>query len=401
MVDARGARPDRPGDGIDSILRPLFDWFTGLPAEEAAAFREDILDTVMLRPSGLLLSGLGFLLMSGTAMMVVHARWATAWFLFDLVVIGLRLIPTLKHAWRGTSMPGPAARLVVCIAFLVCFAFGLGCAASILIEKRPLAVVATASMMGLVAGLSTRWAPLPRMALPAIAVISAPFCVAVMVAGGGSLRAGAVQFAVVAAATAALTLQNNRTLVALFRAERRNRLLAITDSLTTLPNRAGLLTELERLRRNAAQGGTTEIASLFIDLDGFKAINDRHGHGVGDGVLAVIATRLRIAAAPHFVCRLGGDEFVVVMETIDRNLVTFVARHISERLGEPIRDVAEVPVHASASVGIAFGSIINRNAERILADADKALYLAKEAGGGRHAIDESQPAAGEPLRASA
>jgi diguanylate cyclase (GGDEF)-like protein len=175
---------------------------------------------------------------------------------------------------------------------------------------------------------------------------------------------------------------------------------SLHDPLTGLPNRLlfqdRLWHALERGRREQ-----TPTSVLIVDLDGFKAINDRHGHGVGDGVLAVIATRLRIAAAPHFVCRLGGDEFVVVMETIDRNLVTFVARHISERLGEPIRDVAEVPVHASASVGIAFGSIINRNAERILADADKALYLAKEAGGGRHAIDESQPAAGEPLRASA
>ena len=290
-------------------------------------------------------------------------------------------------------MPGRVARQLVCLASLVCIVFGLGCAACMLSHRAPLTVVSTAAMMGLVAGLSTRWAALPRLALPGIALIVTPFCVAVATIGANGFRAGAIQFAVVTAATTALTLQNNRTLVALFRAERRNRLLATTDNLTGLPNRAGLIAELDRLRERALDDAS-EIASLFIDLDSFKAINDCHGHAVGDRVLAEIAQRLRRVAAPHFVCRLGGDEFVVVMEGTDRAGATFVARHIAEQLAQSIEGCAQRPLHASASVGIAFGSIVDRSAEQILADADKALYLAKEAGGGQHAIDE-------PLRVSA
>ncbi len=392
-MKTHGNRTNRISRRIDSILCRLFDWFTGLPVAEAEAFRGDILATAVLGPSGLVLSGLSVLLMSGTAMAFANARWATAWFLFNLGALSLRLIPTVHYDWRGRPMPGRAVRLLVCLAFIVCIVFGIGCAACVLVHRPPLGMVSTAAMMGMVAALSTRWAALPRLALPGIALIVTPFCAAVATVGGGGFRAGAIQFAVVTAATTALTLQNNRTLVALFRAERRNRLLATTDSLTGLPNRAGLIAELDRLREHCDEDGG-EIASLFIDLDSFKAINDCHGHAVGDRVLVEIAQRLRRVAAPHFVCRLGGDEFVVVMEEADRASATFVARHIAEQLAQPIDGCVQRPLHASASVGIAFGSIIDRSADQILADADKALYLAKEAGGGQHAIDE-------PLRVSA
>src|SRR3546814_13454102 len=94
-------------------------------------------------------------------------------------------------------------------------------------------------MMGLVAGLATRWAALPRLALFTIVLYAIPFCIAGMVADGGSFVAGAMQFLIVTTGTAALTLQNHRTLVAMLRAERKARALAETDVLTGLPNRAG------------------------------------------------------------------------------------------------------------------------------------------------------------------
>jgi diguanylate cyclase (GGDEF)-like protein len=379
---------------IDAALRDLFDWFTGLPREEAIDFRSDILETVMLKPSALLLTGMGVLLMSGTVMALTGAGWAITWFAVDSLLLALRLIPTFLHERRGRQMPAPLARMVVMSALIMCLIFGAGCSATVLMQTKPLMVVATGSLIGVVAGLATRWAALPRLALPAIVVIAVPFCAAVATAGNGMFRAGAMQFAVIIAATAALTLQNNRTLVALFRAERRNRVLATTDSLTGLPNRAGLIAELNRLRTAATDGQDGEITSLFVDLDSFKAVNDRFGHSAGDRVLAAAAMRLRAVAAPHFVCRLGGDEFVVVMNSSDRAVATFVARHIAERIREPIEGCAAEPVLIGASIGVAFGSIANRDAEQILAEADMALYLAKDAGGGRHAI-------GSGLRVSA
>ncbi len=381
-----------PGERIDGVLRPLFDWFTALPADDAAAFRTEILATVMLRPIPLLLSSLGIILMSATAMAITGARWATAWFALDVVVLSVRLVPTIRHERRGGALPDSVARIVVCLAFCMLLLFSLGCSASVLAQQRPLTTVATASMMGLVAGLATRWAALPRLAMAAIFLFVAPYCAALATAGNGGLRAGAFQFAMVVVSVAALTIQNRSTLIALLRAERVNRRLATTDSLTGLPNRAGLIAEFDRLRGLARPGG--EIASLFIDLDEFKAINDRHGHAAGDCVLIAVARRLQAAVAPHFVCRLGGDEFVVVMTDIDRPTATFVARRIVEQLERPIDRGADRPITASASVGIAFGPIAGRDAAHILADADVALYLAKEAGGGRHAVGEAMRVSG-------
>ncbi len=379
-------------DRIDAVLRPLFDWFTALPAEEAACFRSDILATVMLRPVPLILSSLGILTMSATAMAITGARWATAWFAIDLVVLGVRMVPTIRHERRGGSLPDPVSRIVVCLAFCMLLLFSLGCSASVLCQQKPLTTVATASMMGLVTGLATRWAALPRLALAAILLFVTPYCAALATAGHGGLRAGAFQFVVVVVSVAALTIQNRSTLIALLRTERRNRLLAVTDTLTGLPNRAGLIAEFDRLRSVARAGA--EIASLFIDLDEFKAINDSHGHAVGDRVLIAVAQRLEAVIHPHFVCRLGGDEFVVVMTGIDRATATFVARRIIEQLAFPIDSETGRPIIASASVGIAFGPVAGRDAAHILADADVALYLAKEAGGGRHAIGEQNYARG-------
>ncbi len=377
---------------IDSLLRPLFDWFTGLPPEEAAEFRDDLLATVMMRPSALLLSSLGVLLMSGSAMVLTEARWAVGWFAFDLAVLAIRAVPTFHYARRRQVMPCAIARLLICLVFLLFLIFSIGCAASVMSQQRPLTMVATASMMGVVAGLSTRWSALPRLAMPAILLFTTPFCIAVAIAGDGGLRTGAVQFALLAAGTAALGIQNHANLIALVRAERRNRALAETDSLTGLANRAGLIAEVDRLRAHVSAG--TQIATLFIDLDSFKAINDQHGHPAGDRVLTAVGARLREAAAPHFACRLGGDEFVVLIEGPDHAIATFIARRIAERIGEPIADCGADPITIGASVGVAFGTIANRTAEQILADADVALYLAKEAGGGQHAV-------GDPRRASA
>jgi diguanylate cyclase (GGDEF)-like protein len=270
--------------------------------------------------------------------------------------------------------------------------FSLGCSAAVLTEQKPLAIVATASMMGLVAGLATRWAALPRLALTAVVLFVTPFCCAVATAAQGGLRAGAIQVAMIVVSVAALSVQNRTTLIALLRAERRNGLLAATDTLTGLPNRAGLTAALDRIRTLSLPDA--EIATLFIDLDAFKAINDRHGHSAGDRVLVAVAQRLQAAVRPHFVCRLGGDEFVVLATGIDRTNATFLARRIVEQLEQPFEDCSDRPVLAGASVGIAFGPIADRGADQILADADVAPYLAKEAGGGRHAIGSAIRATG-------
>jgi len=366
----------------DDRLRDLFDWFAALPADEAALFRREIVATVMLRPVALLLSSAGILLMSGTAALFLHRGWASAWFAADLVMLALRLHVAIRYQRGGARMPDHVARVTICLTGIVLLMFGAGCAASFYTAVRPIPMIATTSMMALIAGLATRWAALPRLAMPAIAALSGFFLIAILATDHGHFRAGALQFAVVAAGTAALTLQNHRAIVAMFRAERRARGLAMTDVLTGLPNRGGLLAQLEAMAERPRESG---MALLFVDMDGFKAVNDRFGHAAGDRVLIETAARLRSIVSPHFTCRLGGDEFVVVIEGREIATANVTARRIADALALPFEDIAAEPIVAGASVGIAFGSA-SGEAEQVLADADRALYLAKRAGGGREAV---------------
>src|SRR5262249_46384359 len=129
-------------------------------------------------------------------------------------------------------------------------------------------------------------------------------------------------------------------------------------------------------------------AVLFIDLDGFKDINDTLGHGVGDQVLCAVAERLSSALrGEDSIGRLGGDEFVVLLEPHPtRGDPTFVARRLLNALREPFflpgRD--GLPLVTNASIGIATG--LRATATELLRDADVALYRAKARGRGRYVV---------------
>ncbi|MGY1736316.1 putative bifunctional diguanylate cyclase/phosphodiesterase [Geodermatophilus sp. SYSU D00684] len=158
---------------------------------------------------------------------------------------------------------------------------------------------------------------------------------------------------------------------------------ATHDPLTELPNRAQALTlvtsALHRARRSGEMTGL-----LFVDLDGFKAVNDAHGHAAGDTVLREVAARMRaLVRAGDVVCRLGGDEFVVLVEPVgaERDLQDLAERLIAG-VSEPIA-VGGVPVRVGASVGIAVSRDGGADADVLFAEADTAAYRAKQRGRGR------------------
>lgn len=129
---------------------------------------------------------------------------------------------------------------------------------------------------------------------------------------------------------------------------------AAHDPLTGLANRAHIQATLDVLTEPGRAGS---VAVLYVDLDHFKPVNDRLGHGVGDLVLAEVAKRLVAAAGPcEAVGRLGGDEFVVVYRCVAPRLIGSLARcRIASRLAAPIRVDGKV-VRLRASVGLAVAS---------------------------------------------
>ncbi|MFD2113422.1 EAL domain-containing protein [Thiorhodococcus fuscus] len=152
------------------------------------------------------------------------------------------------------------------------------------------------------------------------------------------------------------------------------------DALTGLPNRDLMQERLARaLARSKKQGHA--VALLFIDLDGFKLINDTHGHGVGDELLRGIATRLVENVRPgDTVGRLGGDEFVVLCDQVDYSVsVVSLAERLNDALREPL-DLQGGQLFATASIGLAIGHGRTHCAEELLRNADTAMYSAKEQG---------------------
>jgi diguanylate cyclase (GGDEF)-like protein/PAS domain S-box-containing protein len=176
------------------------------------------------------------------------------------------------------------------------------------------------------------------------------------------------------------------------------RYIAEHDSLTGLPNRSALHTQVERALKRARR--TLEhVALLFIDLDGFKAVNDTYGHGAGDEVLREVARRIKASIrATDMVARLGGDEFVVLLEgKVEDDTATIVSERILATMkatfyfsaryaGSALLNEGEATL--GASIGIAMHPPLESHVDSLFKRADAAMYQAKRAGKGRACIAE-------------
>jgi diguanylate cyclase (GGDEF)-like protein/PAS domain S-box-containing protein len=152
------------------------------------------------------------------------------------------------------------------------------------------------------------------------------------------------------------------------------------DQLTNLPNRTLFMDRLTRLVLESRRAKTS-IGLMFIDLDGFKAINDNLGHDAGDELLRSTARRLeKCVREADTVARLGGDEFTVIMPLIDNfDAAGFVAARIIKSLTEAF-DLGGREGHVSASIGISLLPAQANNADELLHNADVAMYHAKRQG---------------------
>ncbi|HQU85461.1 MAG TPA: EAL domain-containing protein [Pyrinomonadaceae bacterium] len=170
---------------------------------------------------------------------------------------------------------------------------------------------------------------------------------------------------------------------------------AVHDALTGLPNRKCLMTRLARSLDRKKHGQNYNFATLFIDLDRFKTINDSMGHQAGDELLLSITEKLQKVVRPSdMVARLGGDEFVVLLETVsNQQLVEQIADRIQAELQQPIT-INGQEIYSSASIGIVLGTNDYDTPDDLVRDADMAMYRAKTKGKARYEIFDPQVHAG-------
>lgn len=154
--------------------------------------------------------------------------------------------------------------------------------------------------------------------------------------------------------------------------------LAMFDPLTGLPNRRLLSDRLAQAIRRHDRKPDGQCGVLFIDLDGFKAVNDRHGHDAGDALLRAVAERLQHEVrVSDTVARLGGDEFVVVLEDTDPERAEQLVARLHKRLGDPV-DADGYLVQVGASVGMALYPQEGEDPEVLLKLADERMYRDKQ-----------------------
>ena len=158
------------------------------------------------------------------------------------------------------------------------------------------------------------------------------------------------------------------------------RRMATHDEMTGLPNRTLLLQRIEHAGKLASRSHAP-AAVLFVDLDRFKDINDKHGHDVGDQLLIAVAARLSALVRPgDTLARLYGDEFVVLCENIAAEDVRLVAQRLHATFAIPFV-AGDLSIMVSASVGVAFAGPGDEVTEDLVAKADQAMYDAKRHGG--------------------
>ncbi|MFI7600324.1 diguanylate cyclase domain-containing protein [Actinoplanes sp. NPDC049681] len=162
------------------------------------------------------------------------------------------------------------------------------------------------------------------------------------------------------------------------------RRLAFTDMLTGVANRSGLFRHLDTLVERP--GGEGFLSMLYVDLDGFKDVNDTHGHAAGDALLAAATSRMSAGLRTgDFLARIGGDEFAIVVAHHDAGEANTLAGRLVAALTSPF-EIGGQTVAVAASIGVATQPAATADPQELLRDADTAMYTAKLSGKGRYCV---------------
>lgn len=266
-------------------------------------------------------------------------------------------------------------------ALTLCVALSVGTVSALIFADPVVSahLVATALLFAYCSGVVCRLSYRPRIARSAVFVASALSLGSIVANGDTSHFIVAIVFLI-------LALAANETIVHLYSNARKHitvrlqmETLAHRDPLTALPNRLALREAFDSLPRAAGEF----IAVHAFDLDGFKAVNDRHGHPVGDELLSLVAARLEtLLNKTDIAARIGGDEFVLVQTGVRRIVeVEQRARHVHDVLTQPYR-IRDLALTVGVSLGYSVQPATDADLNALLIPADAASYSAKRHGGG-------------------
>ncbi|MGO4307181.1 diguanylate cyclase domain-containing protein [Cupriavidus sp. RAF12] len=307
-----------------------------------------------------------------------------AWLALEAGICASRIV-VLFMARRAAQAGRPTPtdlHLVLSLAWAG--SVGLGAYLSVTSGDWLAAALACLSCAAMCGGICFRNYGAPRMTALMILLSLGPICLGAIVAAEPLFLLTLLQLPVYILSMTNASLRMNAMVVATMRSERENAHRAHHDSLTGLLNRASLLAEIRDASTRRLAAGRF-LTLLYLDLDGFKLINDSHGHGCGDELLIRVGERLRGAVPGRgLVYRIGGDEFVILLRNETEHSVQALAQELLHEVGTPYLLPDGLQAQLGVSIGIAHVRPEAHTADAILSMADRALYRAKAQGRGQY-----------------
>lgn len=313
------------------------------------------------------------------------------WCAFDILCCTARLVVLLIARRRAARHEETPTDLYILLGVAWAAGIGFGAFITLMSGDWVAATLVCLTATAMVGGTCFRNFGAPRMVGVMIVLTVGPCTFATPLVGEPILLIGLAQlpFYIYSMSRAAFGL--NAMLVSTMQAEREHAFQAKHDVLTGLPNRTGLKQALEASLMR--YDGSRPLALIYVDLDGFKSVNDTHGHKTGDQLLQLVSDRLRrLVRAGDLVARIGGDEFIVLSEQIGGGPLKRFGDRLVREISQPYQLEGPLTVTIGASVGIARAPEHGLDLESLMGAADAALYQAKSDGKARSVM------AGVPVR---
>ncbi|SIQ92901.1 sensor domain-containing diguanylate cyclase [Bosea sp. TND4EK4] len=301
------------------------------------------------------------------------------WCAFEVLCCVVRLLvlsSARSRAERGLSTPTDIYLLLG-----VAWASGIGAGTFLSLTSGDWVVGALAclSAAAMVGGICFRNFGAPRMVGVMIALTLGPCCLAAPFVDQPIMLVTFMQIPFYLFSMTVAAYKLNAMLISTMRAERENAFHARHDMLTGLSNRAGLSRAFSTRFAAAPEG--RRLALIYLDLDGFKIVNDSYGHMAGDALLQLVAERLRaLVRNADTAARIGGDEFVVLSEQTERAQLQKLGDRLVREISKPYELDSGHHIAIGASVGIALAPDHGTDLAALMNAADAALYEAKSRG---------------------
>jgi diguanylate cyclase (GGDEF)-like protein len=352
----------------------FFRWLTN-PGRRVPAYIRDVLLVELFASTGAVVAAFVNTSIVNVAALLLHCG-RIFWFLLlaDLSIGALRLVVIRKvFIARKSGGPSPTDfHLVTSLAWASVLGTVGFCAMTSNIPS--LQIISTAATIAIAGGNCPRYYPAPRFALTMFSLGLLPFIVGSCVASDHSLRVLAVMTPMYYMAAISMIARLQKISIASLQANHESKIQARHDPLTGLLNRFGLTEAL----RDQSAGAVPQLTLFYLDLDGFKQVNDVHGHLAGDALLQKVGERLSSGTRSGDVsARIGGDEFVIIALGLPPEEAGAFANRLIRRIEAPYDLPGIGEIRIGVSVGYACAPEDNTTLAGLYKQADAALYGVK------------------------